>query len=139
MTTPAPSWPRMEGKSPSGSAPERVKSSVWQRPVALISMRTSPALGSSRSTSTISSGLPAAKATAARVFMGSLQGLDSLYRKWHTRTQVQPAFARGRSDVHLGYGWPLADELSLNRQKLVLTITAQQHRVNRLAEALQRR
>ena len=68
-TTPAPSWPRMAGNSPSGSAPDRVKSSVWQMPVALISIRTSPALGPSRSTSTISSGLPASKATAARVFM----------------------------------------------------------------------
>src|SRR5204863_3706286 len=33
-TTPAPSWPRIAGNSPSGSAPERVNSSVWQMPVA---------------------------------------------------------------------------------------------------------
>src|SRR6185312_10135446 len=38
-------------------------------PVALISTSTSPALGPSRSSSTISSGFFASKATAARVFM----------------------------------------------------------------------
>src|SRR5580698_7151849 len=38
-------------------------------PVALISTRTSPAFGPSRSSSTISSGFLAAKATAARVFI----------------------------------------------------------------------
>src|SRR4029078_8058289 len=53
-----------------GSAPERVNSSVWQTPVALISTSTSPAFGPSRSTSSMTSGLPAAYATAARVFMG---------------------------------------------------------------------
>ena len=68
-TMPAPSWPRMAGNSPSGSAPESVNSSVWQMPVALISTSTSPAFGPSRSTSMISSGLPFASATAARVFM----------------------------------------------------------------------
>src|SRR5262249_32355752 len=46
-TMPAPSWPRIAGKRPSGSAPERVYSSVWQMPVALISTITSPALGPS--------------------------------------------------------------------------------------------
>src|SRR5215813_6766735 len=66
---PAPSWPRIAGKIPSGSAPESVNSSVWQIPVALISISTSPAFGPSRSTSMISSGFPAATATAARVFM----------------------------------------------------------------------
>ncbi len=45
-TTPAPSWPKITGNSPSGSAPERVNSSVWQTPVALISTSTSPALRS---------------------------------------------------------------------------------------------
>ena len=44
-TTPAPSWPRIAGNSPSGSAPESVNSSVWQMPVALISTSTSPACG----------------------------------------------------------------------------------------------
>src|SRR5450631_520537 len=66
---PAPSWPKITGNSPSGSAPERVNSSVWQMPVALISIKTSPARGPARSTVTISSGLPAAYAMAALVFM----------------------------------------------------------------------
>src|SRR5690606_1334004 len=68
-TTPAPSWPRIAGKIPSGSAPESVNSSVWQIPVAFTSTRTSPSLGPARSTSMISSGFPAATATAARVFI----------------------------------------------------------------------
>src|SRR5437764_2868266 len=41
-------------------------------PVAIISTSTSPALGPSRSTSTISSGLLASNATAARVFIQSV-------------------------------------------------------------------
>ena len=40
-------------------SPDSVNSSVWQIPVALISTRTSPALGPSRFTSMISRGLPA--------------------------------------------------------------------------------
>ena len=64
-TTPAPSWPRMAGKRPSGSAPDRVNSSVWQMPLALISIRTSPALGPSSCTVSTVSGAPAACATAA--------------------------------------------------------------------------
>src|SRR5215468_10054720 len=47
-------------------------------PVALISTRTSPAFGPSRSSSTISSGFFASNATAARVFMVSSQGGSSL-------------------------------------------------------------
>src|SRR5712691_10785148 len=66
-TMPAPSWPRIAGNSPSGSAPESVNSSVWQMPVALTS--TSPAFGPSRSTSVTVSGLPLSKATAAWLFM----------------------------------------------------------------------
>src|SRR5690606_27331778 len=62
----------MAGKIPSGSAPDSVNSSVWQIPVALISTSTSPALGPSRSTSTISSGFPASNATAAWVFIVTL-------------------------------------------------------------------
>ena len=54
---------------PPGSAPERVNSSVWQTPLALISTSTSPALGPARSSVTTSSGLPAAYAIAALVFM----------------------------------------------------------------------
>src|SRR5579859_6319557 len=68
-TIPAPSWPKITGKSPSGSAPERVNSSVWHTPLARISINTSPALGPPRSTVTTSSGLPAAYAMAALVFM----------------------------------------------------------------------
>src|SRR5262249_21140156 len=50
-TTPAPSWPRIDGNNPSGSAPESVNSSVWQIPVALISTSTSEAFAPSSSTS----------------------------------------------------------------------------------------
>ena len=56
---------------PSGSAPERVNSSVWQMPVARTSTITSPSRGPSRSTSTTSRGLSASNATAARVFIVS--------------------------------------------------------------------
>ncbi len=76
-TTPAPSWPKITGNSPSGSAPERVNSSVWQTPVALISTSTSPAFGPSSSTSSITSGLPASYATAARVFMETSAGTSA--------------------------------------------------------------
>src|ERR1700761_8150501 len=69
---PAPSWPRIEGKIPSLSKPTSGEASVWQIPVALISTRTSPAFGPSRSSSTISSGFLASKATAARVFISLL-------------------------------------------------------------------
>src|SRR6185503_14010800 len=65
-TTPAPSCPRIAGNRPSGSAPERVNSSVWQMPVALISTSTSPAFGPSRRTFSITRGAPALCATAAR-------------------------------------------------------------------------
>src|SRR5687767_12578173 len=65
-TTPAPSCPRIAGNSPSGSAPERVNSSVWQMPVALISTSTSPAFGPSSRTVSIVSGAPALCDTAAR-------------------------------------------------------------------------
>src|SRR6476620_5053831 len=70
-TIPAPSWPKITGNNPSGSAPERVNSSVWQTPVALISTSTSPAFGPSSSTSSTTSGLPASYATAALVFMAA--------------------------------------------------------------------
>ena len=48
---------------------EHVQQVRPQMPVAMISTSTSPARGPSRSTSMISSGLPAATATAARVFI----------------------------------------------------------------------
>src|SRR4051794_20127086 len=69
--TPAPSWPRIDGNRPSGSAPDRVNSSVWQMPVALTSTRTSPSRGPSRSTVSMLSFSPALRATAARVFISS--------------------------------------------------------------------
>src|SRR5919106_2474652 len=68
-TTPAPSCPKIAGNSPSGSAPERVNSSVWQIPVARISTITSPALGPSSCTVSTLSGSPALCATAARTSM----------------------------------------------------------------------
>src|SRR5690606_6215078 len=68
-TTPAPSWPSTAGNTPSGSSPDRVKASVWQSAVWVILTSTSPFFGPSRSSSTICSGLPGSKATAARVFM----------------------------------------------------------------------
>src|ERR1700757_235626 len=68
-TTPPPSWPRMTGNMPSGSAPDSVNASVWQTPVATIRTSTSPAFGPSRSTCSMLSGLPASHATAARVFI----------------------------------------------------------------------
>ena len=68
-TTAPPSWPSTPGNMPSGSSPERVKASVWQTPVATFRSRTSPAFGPSRSSISISSGLPASQATAARVFI----------------------------------------------------------------------
>src|SRR5690606_32842814 len=58
------------GNTPSGSSPESVKASVWHSAVWVIFTSTSPCFGPSRSSSTICSGLPGSKATAARVFMG---------------------------------------------------------------------
>src|SRR5437773_4162902 len=68
-TTPAPSCPRIAGNKPSGSEPERVTSSVWQMPVALISTSTSPAFGPCSCTVSMVSGAPALWATAARTSM----------------------------------------------------------------------
>src|ERR1700712_5632698 len=78
-TTPAPSWPRIAGNNPSGSAPDSVNSSVWQTPVALISTSTSPSRGPSSCTVDISSGRPAATAIAARTSMGSSSLSDDRY------------------------------------------------------------
>src|SRR5690349_14636879 len=55
-------------------------------PVAMISTSTSPCFGPSRSTSTISKGCLAAKATAARVFIFIIPQSISpapCHRKWH--------------------------------------------------------
>src|SRR5690606_26582151 len=65
-TTPAPSCPKIAGNSPSGSAPDRVNSSVWHTPVARVSTSTSKARGPSSWTVSITSGLPASYETAAR-------------------------------------------------------------------------
>src|SRR6185312_9361586 len=107
-TTPAPSWPRIAGKMPSGSAPDKVNSSVWQMPVALISTRTSPSRGPSRSTSMISSGFPAATATAARVFIRQvLQGMEwcqNLFRRvFRPRQWLSeiPAFCHSRATIYI--------------------------------------
>src|SRR5277367_6342068 len=62
----------MTGNSPSGSAPDNVKASVWHTPVATMRTRTSPDLGPARSTSSILSGLSASQATAALVFIDEL-------------------------------------------------------------------
>src|SRR6185437_16589283 len=69
-TMPAPSWPRMAGKSPSGSAPDSVYLSVWHIPVAFSSTRTSPARGPASCTVSMVSGAPALWAMAARTSMG---------------------------------------------------------------------
>ena len=44
-TMPPPSWPRITGNRPSGSAPDSVNASVWQTPVATMRTSTSPAFG----------------------------------------------------------------------------------------------
>src|SRR5438477_7591693 len=87
-TMPAPSWPRMAGKSPSGSAPERVNSSVWQMPVALISTSTSPAFGPASCTFSMASGLPASHATAARTSIAS----SSVAARQHAGVKAEMAF-----------------------------------------------
>ena len=68
-TIPPPSCPRIEGNLPSGSLPESVYASVWQRAHATIFTRTSPARGGSTSISSTESGWPGAYATAALHFI----------------------------------------------------------------------
>src|SRR5919106_3832818 len=92
-TTPAPSWPRIAGKRPSGSAPESVNSSVWQIPVARISTITSPALGPSSCTVSIESGAPAWCATAARTSIARLPLLRHAPHPWPTANQSAPQLA----------------------------------------------
>src|ERR1700736_686147 len=106
-TTPAPSWPKITGKRPSGSPPERVNSSVWQTPDALISTSTSPNFGPSRSTISISRFFPASKQTAAFVF--TLRSLNS----W-----PKPRAARMPA---------LADVLDARRQAVQFFRTARRH------------
>src|SRR5262245_41248287 len=100
-TMPAPSCPRIAGKRPSGSAPERVNSSVWQTPVALISTSTSPAFGPSSVTVVTSSGLPFSNATAARTSIAVSPWSRSLVppptkRSGIASTNTGPANAKGR-------------------------------------------
>src|SRR6185437_4193403 len=66
-TTPAASWPPTMGKR-TGVSPSMTPRSEWQRPAAATLIRTSPAFGSSTSSSTTSNGWPVAVSTAARVF-----------------------------------------------------------------------
>ncbi len=67
-TTPAPSWPPTIG-SRAVASPVRRCSSEWHMPEAANLMRTSPARGSSSSSSVTSHGWPVALTTAARVLM----------------------------------------------------------------------
>src|SRR5690349_3830675 len=90
-TSPAPSWPSTEGKMPSLSKPSSVYASVWQMPVAMISTSTSPGLGPSRSSSTISSGCLGAKATAARVFIKQVSRKDGFGGQVPQRTALGKA------------------------------------------------
>src|SRR5580704_18139581 len=111
-TTPAPSWPRIAGNSPSGSAPERVNSSVWQTPVALISTSTSPARGPSRSTVSTTSFSPARVASAAFVF------IDPVLRIKHW-------------PLSLGHGdrtFPYRQRGRLSRRRLATIVRPEFHR-----------
>ena len=65
-TTPAPSWPKMAG-SGQGNEPSMVCRSEWQTPLAASRTATSPARGPSISTSSIASGAPTSRSTAARI------------------------------------------------------------------------
>lgn len=64
-TIPAPSWPRTQGKSPSGSEPDKVYASVWHTAVYSILIRTSCAFGASTVISSTLNGFFASYATAA--------------------------------------------------------------------------
>src|SRR2546421_436421 len=119
-TTPAPSWPRIAGNSPSGSAPERVNSSVWQMPVALISTSASPAFGPSSCTVSIVKAAPALCATAARTSMARL-----LFLRFHRPRDAQPvhlSIDRVAADAEIARD--VADvaalELELAHQRLAL-------------------
>src|SRR5690606_16842356 len=96
-TMPAPSWPSTAGNTPSGSSPDSVKASVWQSAVWVIFTSTSPCFGPSRSSSTICSGFPASKATAARVFMVSTPAMR--WRGWRPRRGGAVAAACGSFQI----------------------------------------
>src|SRR6266403_2708861 len=105
-TTPAPSWPRIAGNNPSGSAPDSVNSSVWQTPVALISTSTSPSRGPSSWTVDISSGFPAATAMAARTSM-SISSYSSVVMSYravrHAQTGVAAKHMIGQSGRQMNH------------------------------------
>src|ERR1700678_1257355 len=92
-TMPPPSCPKITRNSPSGSAPDSVKASVWHTPVATMRTSTSPALGPARSTSSICSGLSASQATAALVFMdlsSSLMRISAEFPSTDKQQACQP-------------------------------------------------
>src|SRR5712671_4879369 len=110
-TTPAPSWPRIAGNKPSGSAPESVNSSVWQTPVALISTSTSPSRGPSSWMVDISSGLPAATAMAARISI-SISSYSSFVMSYRASRPAQMDVAAHHM---IGQSGP---QMNLNSEKL---------------------
>lgn len=122
----------MSHDAPSGSSPDRVNSSVWHKPVALISTKTSPAFGPARSTSTISSGLPAPNATAARVFssasrvsthpnymvsVGPLVGDSRETGKLLIKLFFRPPFSFGSTMTHFGSPWVQSEGRSWRRPR----------------------
>src|ERR1700722_6828719 len=90
-TMPPPSWPRITGNSPSGSAPDSVKASVWHTPVATMRTSTSPAFGPARSTSSIRSGLSASQATAALVFIDESSSVELTDKQQACQRDAGPA------------------------------------------------
>src|SRR5512134_2057750 len=125
-TMPAPSWPKIAGNKPSGSAPERVNSSVWQMPVALISTSTSPAFGPSSCTVSMASGWPAANATAALTSIppppvrdrlrGPGHRLDSAEAREPSAGRFQPL--RHTEEAVAEHGLVLVDRTLLERRRV---------------------
>src|SRR5262249_33236694 len=120
----------MAGNNPSGSPPERVNSSVWHTPVAFSSTSTSPAFGPSRSRVTISSGLPAAVAIAARVFMAQLPASNSKMTAQGAappRARGWPLNAGGRSggERALGFRRVGRDQVHQRRRQAVVRLELQ--------------
>src|SRR5580704_13768739 len=93
----------MEGNSPSESAPDKVYLSVWQIPVALTSISTSPAFGPSSCTVSMLRGLPASNATAALTSMTStLQNTGLL------GDEGRDVIHQGRRQAIVGFEFQLA-------------------------------
>src|SRR5882757_8765748 len=74
-------------------------------PVALISTRTSPAFGPSRSSSTISSGFLASKATAARVFIREFPSHSQERKTVHPRSASSFLSPAGIFRLGVGVGF----------------------------------